>query len=90
MLTMTIYNQCNACLTGTYHTSKGECVPVEFMGTSLECECYVNAIAQDNDGSNEYTLVTVRDNVRSASPVYTGFALHNVWSGMVNNQEVAV
>jgi hypothetical protein len=78
MLQTTIYNQSNAVLTGTYHRYDGECVTVEFLGSELECECYINAVNQDDDGRNEVQHVLTRVSSHSA-PAQTSFALHNVW-----------
>ncbi len=82
MLTTTIYDQSNATITGTYYTYKGECTTVEFMGSELECECYMNGVYQANEGTNEATHVTIRDKVKLATPVHTSFALHNVWGAV--------
>jgi len=84
MLTTTIYDQSNATITGTYYTYKGECITVEYMGTALECECYMNGVYQADDGGNEVQHVTIYDKVRMATPVYTGFALHNVWGNVMS------
>ena len=79
MLTTTIYDQLNATVTGDYHTYKGERITVEFMGTMGECAVYVDSIREYDDGSNEVQHVIIRDKVKLASPVHTGFALHNAW-----------
>lgn len=83
MLQTTIYNQANAVITGCYYSAKGDRIDVEFMGSALECECYINAVRQDNDSTNEVQHAINYVNVKHATPVATGFALHNVWSGMV-------
>jgi hypothetical protein len=57
------------------------------MGSALECECYMNGVHQADDGSNEVTHVTIYDKVKLATPVHTGFALHNVWGSVVQVQQ---
>jgi len=83
MLITTVYNQANAVITGCYYNAKGNRTDVEFMGSALECECYINGVRQDNEGTNEVQHVIIKDKVRMATPVYTGFALHNAWSGVM-------
>jgi hypothetical protein len=87
MLTTTIYDQSNATITGTYYTYKGECVTVEFMGSALECEYYMNGVYQANEGTNEVQHVTIHDKVKRVAPVATGFALHNAWGSVVQIQQ---
>lgn len=83
-LTTTIYDATNACTTGTYHTYKGECITVEFMGTSAECLNMVDALVQSDD-DNEVQHVIVRSNVRSATPVQHSNPLFNAWAVPVSN-----
>lgn len=82
-LLTTVYNQGNAVITGCYFTAKGDRIDVEFMGSALECECYINAVRQDNEGTNEVQHVVNRVNVKHATPVATGFALHNQWHSVL-------
>lgn len=83
MLQTTIYNQGNAVITGCYYDAKGNRIDVEFMGSALECEGYINAVRQDNEGTNEVQHTVNRVNVKHVTPVYTGFALYNVWHSIV-------
>lgn len=84
MLQTTVYNQANAVITGCYYTAKGDRIDVEFMGSALECECYINGVRQDNEGTNEVQHVVVYDKARSfITPVSTGFTLHNAWRAVV-------
>lgn len=62
MLTTTIYNEANTVITGAYHSAKGDKIEVEYMGTAMECECYINGIRQENEGSNEVQSVVIRKN----------------------------
>ena len=82
MLTTTIYDQANATITGTYHTYRGECITVEFVGTALECIEYILSIRTFDDGSNEVQHVTIQDKA-DTTPVATEFALHNQWASVV-------
>lgn len=83
MLYTTVYNQANAVITGCYFTAKGDRIDVEYMGSALECECYINAVRQDNEGMNEVQHIVNRVNVKYATSVATGFALHNAWHSVV-------
>lgn len=95
MLTTTVYDQANATITGTYYTNKGECITVEYMGSALECGCYMNGVYQADEGSNEVQHVIIqaykpeclRDNIKRASPVSTEFTLHNIWSSVAQIQQ---
>lgn len=60
MLITTVYNQGNAVITGCYYDAKGNRIDVEFMGSALECECYMNGVKQDNEGMNEVQSVVNR------------------------------
>jgi hypothetical protein len=83
MLQTKIYDQSNAIITGSYHRYNGDCVEVEYVGSALECECYINGVRQDDDGRNEVQHVLTYDKIKYVTPVYTGFALHNVWLASV-------
>lgn len=84
MLITTIYNQGNAVITGCYYTAKGDRIDVEYMGSALECECYIDGVRQDSDGSNEVQHVVNRVNNTGITGVSTGFALHSVWGNVVS------
>jgi len=91
MLTTTIYDQSNATITGTYHTYKGEQITVEFMGTALECECYMNGVYQADDGGNEVQHVVIFISNRRPlvgnkwnNDTHTYFALHHVWADVAS------
>lgn len=83
MLITTVYNQANAVLTGCYYSVKGDRIDVEYMGSALECECYINAVRQDNEGMNEVQHVVNRVGNKGIIDVSTGFALHGVWHSIV-------
>lgn len=83
MLITTVYNQGNAVITGCYYDAKGNKIDVEYMGSALECECYINGVRQDNEGTNEVQHVVNHVNTKIATPVYTDFALHGVWGNVV-------
>jgi hypothetical protein len=74
----TVYDKNNTISTGYYHTYKGDKVPFEAIGTEQECLSMVEQLQQSED-DNEVTHVITYDKVKCATPVSTGFALHNVW-----------
>ena len=84
MLQTTVYNQANAVITGCYYDPKGNRIDVEFMGSALECMDYIQGVRLWNEGNNEVQHVLNYVNVKLATPVYTGFALHNIWFGVVS------
>ena len=67
-LTTTIYDATNACVTGNYFTYRGECVYLEFTGSSVECLDLVDTLIRSDD-VNEVVHIIVRPNARMASPV---------------------
>lgn len=76
----TVYDTNNALSTGFYHTYKGEKVAYDYIGTESECIGMYNLTFNHPDCDSEVQHVIIRDKVKLASPVHTGFALHNVWS----------
>lgn len=83
-LTTTIYDATNAITTGTYHTYKGECITVEYMGTSAECLDLVDTLIQSDD-DNEVVHVIVRPNTRMASPVHHSNPLFSAWNNPIES-----
>lgn len=84
MLITTVYNQANAVITGCYYDPKGNRIDVEYMGTALECECYINAVRQDNEGCNEVQSVVNYAVETKCNDVSTDFVLHNIWSAVAS------
>ena len=81
MLQTTVYNQANAVITGCYYDPKGNRINVEFIGTALECEYYVNGIRQDNEGSNEVqSVINRRETLWFNAPIQSN-PLMNIWHG---------
>lgn len=83
MLTTTIYDQSNACITGAYHSAKGDKIEVEYMGTAIECECYITGIRQDNEGSNEVQSVVIRKSTLWFNAPMQSNPLMTAWSAPV-------
>lgn len=83
MLYTTVYNQANAVITGCYYNAKGDRINVEYMGSALECEGYINAVRQENEGTNEVQHVVNSVGNKGIIGVSTGFALHNAWHSIV-------
>lgn len=86
MLITTIYNQANAVITGCYFTAKGDRIDVEYMGSALECECYVNAVRQDNDGCNEVHHVVNRVETLWFNVPHQSNLLFTVWNNPIASQ----
>lgn len=82
-LITTVYDSANACTIGTYHTYKGECIKVEYIGTEAECFNMVDALIQSDD---EYEIVHIvnRVNVRCATPVAHNNPLFTAWLAPVS------
>lgn len=88
MLITTVYNQANAVITGCYYDAKGNRIDVEYMGSTLECECYINVVRQDNNGTNEVQHVVNRvvnrvETLWFNAPIQSNL-LFTVWNNAVN------
>jgi len=86
MLQTTVYNQGNAVITGSYYDAKGNRIDVEFMGSALECECYINGVRQDNEGTNEVQHVVNRVETLWFNAPLQSNLLFTVWNNPIASQ----